>query len=458
MVRLADEGASANTHGTDALMVGMVSPSTPARGRGSAITPPQLSAAVVPFALPAAHFAAALLFFAAGSLGLVWVAPDLAAGRFLMPRVVAVAHLFTLGWITTSIMGALYQLLPVVLGTTARWPGLAHYALLLYAPGLALFTAGMVLGSTGMMLPGAAAFACGLLIFTINVGAGLVGASRRDTTWWTVAAALVFLLVTIILGASLAGNLRWFYLGERRLLALAVHMHVALGGWVLLLVTGVARKLLPMFLLSHGASEVWGTSAAVLLAGGAATLTIFHHVDSPAVVGVSAVLLASGTAAFVVQVILYLRHGRRPSLDAGLRLAASGVAFLACSLILGVLAVLGGFTHRGLTTAYGVSMVVGAFPLFVAGHYYKILPFLVWNRYFAPLVGRGRSLPKVADLFDGRTATVAAMLLAAGAAALVAATIGGQAAVARGGALLFAAGALTVTVQMVHIFRARPQP
>jgi hypothetical protein len=444
--------------GSVALMVGTVSPSAPALGHASAGSPPQLSAAGVPFALTAAHFAAALVFFAAGALGLVWIAPDLAAGRFLMPRVVAVAHLFTLGWITTSIMGALYQLLPVVLGTTARWPGLGYPALLLYGPGLALFTAGMLLGSTGMMLPGAAAFACGLLIFTANVAAGLAGATRRDATWWTLAAALAFLFVTIVLGASLAGNLRWFYLGERRLLALAVHMHVALGGWVLLLVTGVARKLLPMFLLSHGASETWGTAAAVLLAGGAATLTIFHHVDSPAVVAVSAVLLASGTAAFVVQVILYLHHGRRPSLDAGLRLAASGIAFLACSLVLGVTAVLGGFAHRGLTTAYGVSMVVGAFPLFVAGHYYKILPFLVWNRYFAPLVGRGRTLPKVADLFDGRIAAVAGVLLAGGAAALVAAALGGQATAARGAALLFAAGALTVTAQMVHIFRARPQP
>ncbi|MGD8319629.1 MAG: hypothetical protein PVJ02_04230 [Gemmatimonadota bacterium] len=50
------------------------------------------------------------------------VAPDLAGGPFLSPRVVAVTHLFTLGWITTSIMGALYQPLPVALGESVRWP------------------------------------------------------------------------------------------------------------------------------------------------------------------------------------------------------------------------------------------------------------------------------------------------------------------------------------------------
>ena len=53
------------------------------------------------------------------------------ASRRILPRVVAVTHLFTLAWITTSIMGALYQFLPVALGV--------HYllgALLIGAPWL----------------------------------------------------------------------------------------------------------------------------------------------------------------------------------------------------------------------------------------------------------------------------------------------------------------------------------
>ena len=44
----------------------------------------------------------------------------LAAGNFLSQRLAGVTHLFTLGWLTTTIYGALYQLLPVALGA----PGL----------------------------------------------------------------------------------------------------------------------------------------------------------------------------------------------------------------------------------------------------------------------------------------------------------------------------------------------
>src|SRR3990172_6173711 len=62
---------------------------------------------VPPLWLPGGHFAAAILFWLVGAAGLVLVAPDLAAGLYPLPRVLAVTHLFTLGWITTSILGAL---------------------------------------------------------------------------------------------------------------------------------------------------------------------------------------------------------------------------------------------------------------------------------------------------------------------------------------------------------------
>ncbi|MHB1168585.1 MAG: hypothetical protein ACYC28_04815, partial [Longimicrobiales bacterium] len=66
-----------------------------------------------PFRLPGEHFTAALLFLVAGAFGLIAIAPALAMGAYVSPRVAGVTHLFTLGWITTSIMGALYQFLPV---------------------------------------------------------------------------------------------------------------------------------------------------------------------------------------------------------------------------------------------------------------------------------------------------------------------------------------------------------
>lgn len=79
-----------------------------------------------PAFLAGEHFTAALFYFVCGAFGLVWIAPDLANGVFYLPYVVAIVHLFTLGWIVLSIFGALCQFLPVAVGQSLRFPTVAH--------------------------------------------------------------------------------------------------------------------------------------------------------------------------------------------------------------------------------------------------------------------------------------------------------------------------------------------
>ena len=89
------------------------------------------------------HLAAAMAFLVAGAAGLLWIAPLLAAGGFLDARVAGVTHLFTLGWLTTTILGALYQLLPVALGAPIRSVRAGYVSLVLHVPGVALFAYGV---------------------------------------------------------------------------------------------------------------------------------------------------------------------------------------------------------------------------------------------------------------------------------------------------------------------------
>jgi hypothetical protein len=404
--------------------------------------------------LPGSHFAAALVFWTAGALGLVWIAPDLARGAFPLPEVVAVAHLFTLGWITTSIMGALYQFLPVALAVPIRSERVARLTLALYAPGLALFVGGMLAGRSALFLPGAILFSAGLLLFCGNLAATLRRAPQRNLTWWCLLGAAVFLVVTVLFGAALSGNLRWSFLGASRFLALGVHMHVAVAGWVMLVMVGVAHRLLPMFLLSHGGTERPGALAAALLAAGSAIMALLHHALTPALTWAVAAMLVGGVLAFLVQVAVFVRHKRKPTLDPGLRLAMTALGFLLLSLVLGPLFLASGLAPPGLATAYGTALVLGGLSLFVAGHYYKIVPFLAWMHHFGPLVGK-QAVPRVADLYSQRPADAAALLLGLGALGLVAAPLSGAATVARIAAIAFAAGALIVTTQMLMVYRRR---
>lgn len=421
-------------------------PAAPGLGLVSRLAPP--------LRLPGSHFAVALTFLLLGAGGLVWVAADLGRGSFAQPRVVVVTHLFTLGLITTTILGALYQFLPVALQTPIRSQRLGYATLALHGPGLLLFLAGLLRSDPNLMLPGAALFGSGLLIFVGNLAVTLQRAPGRNLTWWALCGAGASLFSTVVLGISLTGNLRWGYIGPDRFLAVGVHMHVAIGGWVLLTIMGVAHRLLPMFLLSHGAAEWPGKVALWLIGGGVALLLAVHHMLNAWLIASVAGLLWLGTAALLLQAFLFFRARRKPQLDAGLRLAGSGLALLAFAMLLGPAFAVQGLAAPRLATAY-VAALLTAVTLFIGGHYYKILPFLIWFHRFGPLVGK-RQVPKVADLYAAGPANVAAATLAIGGGGLVLGILLGSSVGTRAASLLFLVGAVILVTQMLTISTRRP--
>lgn len=406
-----------------------------------------------PFLLPGEHFTAAMVFLLLGAGGLVVIARDLAAGAYPLPAVVGVTHLFTLGWITTSIMGALYQFLPVALGEPIRSVPAGHAAFALYVPGVVAFVTGLVLDRSLLMLAGAAALGTGLLVFIVNLGTTLWRATARDLTWWALAGAVVFLAVTLVLGLTLAGNREWGMLAAERPVALGTHVHVALFGWVLLVIVGVAHRLLPMFLLSHGAGDRAARAAAGLLAAGAATLTLGHH--APALVSrwVPAILLGGGTVALLLQARAFYRHRHRPALDPGMRAAALAFGVIAVALGLAVVALFLDPSPRA-SQAYVLTLVLGI-SLFIAALYYKIVPFLVWYHRFGPLVGKGK-LSRVSDLFSAPLAGAASALLLLGVGLLVGGVVAAVPALVRAGALILAAGVVVEAGQMFALARRTP--
>lgn len=373
-------------------------------------------------------------------------------GAYPAAPVVAVTHLFTLGWLTTSIMGALYQFLPVALNQAIASERVAHLTFVLQVVGVALMVTGIALHHATGLTVGLSVLSAGITLFVGNLAVTLHRSKQRELTWWALCAAATFLSIALILGVALAINRFTGMLGTAHDLALRVHLHTALYGWVLLVIVGVSHRLLPMFLLSHGGVERYGWWAAGLIAAGAALLTLLHHVP---ILGreLPLTLLAAGLLVWVVQARVFYRHRHRPQLDAGLRLSAVAIGLLALApLALGRL-LLPGASATARTTYAGI-LVLGAV-LFVAAQYYKIVPFLIWNRYYGPLAG-SRPLPRVADLYAPREALVAISLLAGGAAVVLAGIVVASAALVKTGAGLLTAGAVVEARQLWGVSRRRP--
>ncbi len=402
-----------------------------------------------PFSLPGEHFAAGLVWLGIGAAGLVAVADELARGAFLAPRVIAVTHCFTLGWIATSIFGALYQLFPVVLGVPARSVSLGHATFWTLSAGVATLVTGAWLWQPTIL---------GLGWFLVFLAVGGVSwnllpqrrrAPRGRVIGLYVSAGHVGLGLAMALAAARIGDtLGWWRVD--RLGLLAAHAHLAAVAFATMTVIGVGSRLLPMFLLtrSQPAWPLRWTGPVTFL--GVTALAVGQTWDLPILTAAGGTATAAGLFLYVYLARQYFRRRTRRTLDPGLAQVAAAFGFLAVATALGLFLLFGPQLDVGLMTAYAIVGLMGWLSLLIAGMYYKILPFLTWLNRFSPRVGQP-GLPKVADLTQPTLAWASLILLTGGVTLLAISAALGSVIGTTVGASVFAAGVATTIVQYVRL-------
>ena len=419
--------------------------SVPAGVTGGLATPATGSMRVA-----AEHFAAAMIYLLAGSACLVFIAPELARGMYPSPHVVGVTHLFTLGWLTTTIFGALSQLLPVALGAPIRSVRVAHASFWTFAPGAGLFALGLATGVTALHHGGVALVALGIALAVGNIASSLPKARSRDATWAAITIAIAFLASTLVLGVVLLHNLHTGFIAEARLRVLAIHLHVALVGWVLVMIVGVSHRLLPMFLLAHGADTKWTARSLALLAAGVTSLAIGLATTIAAAEWMGVAMLEAGVVCFLWQAYAFFRVRVRRRLDVGMRFAAAALGFLVVSALLGPAVLAMGGAQPRLATAYVVIGLLGGIVLYVVGFFYKIVPLLAWTTRFRNRMGKER-VPTVAEMYSARVAHTQLALMVAGVIGLASGIAVTSSAMSLGGAACFAGGVLLFASQIARI-------
>lgn len=423
----------------------------PPLGVGGPVATPATGALL----LAGEHFAAATLYLVFGAAGLMWIAPELAQGAFVSPHVAGVTHLFTLGWLTTTIFGALSQLLPVALGAPVRSTRVGHVAFATFAPGAGLFACGVADGSTSLRHVGIALVAVGVLLAVGNFAASLARARARDVTRAAVAIALGFLLSTLVLGVVLLHNLHTGFIAQARVRVLGVHLHVAIVGWALVTMVGVSHRLLPMFLLAHGADTRWTRRSLALLVPGVVALGAGVAGQLGALAWTGLLLLEGGAACFVWQAHCFHRVRVRRKIDVGMRFAGSALLFLVVAALLGPGVLAAGASNARLATAYVLVGLLGGIVLYVVGFFYKIVPLLAWTARYRGRAGTGA--PTVAAMYSSRVAHVQLGAMVLGVAMLAGGTLAGSASATRVGAALFLAGVALFVSQISRIAFGGPR-
>lgn len=403
-----------------------------------------------PVSLPLGYLVTAAAAFLLAALALPWLAAEL-AGHYYHPRVIALTHTVGLGWITLTIMGASYQLLPVVLERPLWSVRLARWQFVAVTAGLAGMVSHFWLGRWAGLAWAAALVALGVAAHVANVALSLRGLSRVTFTARCFLLALAAVGLTAVLGLLLAANRLWGILPGPVFGPLAAHFHLALLGWITPMILGVAARIYPMFLLAPetaggaAATQLWGLGLGV--PGVALGLLGVPGLLVPGALGVTAALLAH--AALVAGVV---RDRRRPALDWGLRFVLTGTALLLPGIGVGLALALDLVAGPRWALAYAALALGGWVSLTIVGMALKIVPFLVWYRAYGSRVGR-EPVPTVAQLaWPGGEAAAYAGLVGGVIGLAAALAVGSIPGIALAGALL-AGGAVVFMAVLVRVLR-----
>ena len=400
--------------------------------------------------IPLRYLVAAAGGFVLAALGVVWLAPELSR-HYYQPRLIALTHLVTLGWITLAVMGASYQIVPVVLGRPVWSERLARWQFWILALSVAGMVAHFFRGTSVGLLSAAALLVTGIALHLANLAMSLRGFRQWTFTAHAVLMGYAGLALTAVFGLALGANRLWPVLAADLLPTLHAHVHLALLGFVAPMLFGVTARVYPMFLLASEAPPALGRlQLAGLVAG--VPMVVLGLLAAPTLLVPGALAVSAAAAAHGLSVVRMTRGRNRPALDWGLRFMLTGALFLVPLASMGLGFALDLLSGPRAALAYAVLALGGWISLTIAGAMLKIVPFLVWYRVYAPRAGRAW-VPTLAQLAWPRAEGLAHALLTAGVIALAAAVAAADVTLIQGAGVVLALGALAFAAALGHVLR-----
>lgn len=326
------------------------------------------------FATPLRFFVTAPLFGIAAGL-LLLVSPDLLDSRWT-PGALALTHLITVGFMLMVMVGALFQILPVVAG--AVLPAANTVAAVVHASmtaGAVALVWGLAAMQPNVLLAAVWLLGLGFALFFVDAAIALWRAPVTQATPRDLRLALICFGVAIMLGLLLAMVLaRGLPLPLFTLLKL--HVGWAWLGGAGILLAATSWVVVPMFQITpnypDAITRYWSIGACAALVLWSAAVFAGLSVAELLLVLMLVVLAAT----YTITTLRLQKRSRKSSPDTTVRAFQLGMA----SLMAGLVCVL--IAHYADSSMWpmlaGVLILHGGFVSVIQGMLYKIVPFLAW--------------------------------------------------------------------------------
>ncbi|MDO9373101.1 MAG: cytochrome C oxidase subunit I [Ferruginibacter sp.] len=345
------------------------------------------------------------LAFLAGTLLLV-LTSDSFTHHYFHPHTLATTHAIALGWGTMLILGASHQLVPVLIEGKLYSVKLAAGCFILAATGIPFLVYAFYVFNTGWPARlGGTLINVSILVFLINIAVSIIKSKKENVQAVFIFTAIVWLLMTTLVGLVLVYNFTYPLLSKESLNYLPLHAHMGIVGWFLLMIIGVGSRLIPLFLISkYTNSTLLWVIYALINAGLLLFMCSFLLFSLESVY-----FLAGGLVITAIPLLAYFclksfQLRIRKKVDAQLKISLLSVLMTVVPVLLFIIVIgasLAGRDSTRIILTYGFTIFFGWITTIILGMTFKTLPFIVWNKLYHHQAADGQ-MPTPKDLFSNR--------------------------------------------------------
>ena len=353
-------------------------------------------------AAPLRFFLTAPIFLIASSLLLIFYGDEILLHRWL-PQTLALTHLITLGFISMSIIGAMFQLLPVLAGCHIPHANRISFIIyILYCPGIVFLAMGFIYSSHLYQILALCLLGSALVIFLGVISLSLFKSKSIQASAQGIKISIISFWITIFLALALLSS---YFLPSLPLLRQYTELHIGWGmtGWIVIMVTSVAYQVIPMFQITHEYPPLVQRYFSSLIFVSLILWSLFrtyeiqtgHSLQWP--IYFIIILCITLIFIFVFLSIKLLSQRKKRMADTSLYFWMSSLLNLLASLLLFVFSQI---TQTDLAMSIGILFFAGFAMSVNIGMLYKIIPFLIWLNLHKRLSSSGKRLSGIPSIYE----------------------------------------------------------
>jgi len=291
------------------------------------------------------------------------------------PQTVAIVHLLLLGIAGMAMIGALFQMLPVIAGASIKNP-LFHskWIHLFMVLGTLMLSSAFYFDKVALLHPALALLLVSLGFIVMLMLFNLLRVDNKTASVTGMITALSGFIFGLLFALLATLTFMGIDIGLSILDLRTIHMHFMLFGWITLLIMAVAFQVIEMFYVTPPYPDLISKWFPLLILSILVLQVPFYSLDKNIVIFLD--LFVGGLLLiFAIITLKRLSQRKRPVADTTVWLWRTGLSSLTLSILFVYISLIIGenrlFDFAALLFGYFVISIIFAMS-------YKIIPFLVW--------------------------------------------------------------------------------